>query len=490
MSVHFTLSLDVPAEPQFEDLVLSVALDVGQRARLEPERATRLAHAAAAAFGGIVREAMAESRAPIRLRAHSDAHALALSLIERGLPMEDAAFTRDPQWKRIADAADVAAWHSHGTGGSELRLSVEPPIEIATTQALPDKPLDPHDSHDSHEVPPAAVATVGYTMRPFLPEDAQGVVRCFYRTYGYHYTPVMFYSPQRLIAANAAGTLHSFVAQADDGEIVAHYAIRPNNRAIGEGCAAVVLPEHRGHDVVTQLRARAEQGAREVGLAAYYTEPVTAHPYTQRASEHFNAKICAISLGLCKAGMAPSHMKLSVSGQRQSLTFYAKMLAPPAPRVAYAPARHREILANRYAALGIACEFREGHAPQGRGSLQVTMERADGFGTIDVSTVGIASAAVAHQAITDLRAVSHASTIYARLPLDDPGTPALCDALERDGLFFGGIEPLVLDDGRDALLMQLLLAPLDTTQLSIASDEGKALLTYIESDRQRVNAAL
>jgi hypothetical protein len=481
MAVHFILSLDIPAELSFEGLVRTVAFDAGQRALLSPERATGLADAAAAGFVGIVEEAMAESRTPIRLHARASAGGLTVSLIERGLPLDDASFMRDPHWAQLCTAADAASWHCHGTGGSELRLSFEPPPQSAAqSEAPPDEPLDPRDSH---EAPPTSTTAVAYTMRPFEAADAEAVVRCFYRTYGYHYTPAMFYSPQRLVAANAAGAIHSFVAQAESGEIVAHYAIRPNNAAIGEGCAAVVLPEHRGHDVVTQLRARAERGARDIGLAAYYTEPVTTHPFTQQASEHFGAKICAISLGLCKAGFAPSHMKLSVSGQRQSLTFYAKMLQAPPARVAYVPQRHRAMVADRYAALGIACELHDGVAPTGAGSLHVTMERSDGFGSIDVTAVGGSTIAVARQAVADLRGVSHASAIYVRLPLDDPGTPALCEALERDGLFFGGIEPLVLADGRDALLLQLLLTPLDTSMLSIASQDGKALLAYINAQR-------
>jgi len=477
----FTLVLEVPPEAGYSSLVRTFTLEAAGLADVETARRATLAEAAALGCETIIAQAMAESRTPIKITAHADGSGLTLSLLERGLPLDDAASARDHRWSALLEAVDACGWRSHGTGGSELRMHVatKPPESGEATE-------DAIDPHDSHEEPARAPAPHAYTYRRFEPEDAAQVVRIFYRTYGYHYTPTLFYSPERLIAANANGTFHSFVAEADDGEIAAHYAIRPDNRATGEGCAAVVLPEHRGHDVITQARASAEGGARAIGLQGYYTEPVTTHPFTQKASEHFGATICAIVLGASPSGLRPSHMDVTVTNQRQSLTFYAKMLGGALARVAYVPKRHREIVADRYEKLGCTGELRDGAAPHGRGAFSVTYNRGKDTGTIRVSKVGAESATVVRQAAEDLRAVQHAKAIFAQLPLDDPGTPALAEALGRDGFFFGGIQPLVLEDGRDALLMQHLLVPLDTSKLSIASDDGKALLAYIDAERAAV----
>lgn len=482
MGLDFSVVLEVPPEPGFEGLVRAFVLDAGERAGIVAERREPLAQAAALGCETIVAEAMAESRSPIKITARGTADALTIALLERGLPLDDATAARDPRWAELLAVVDTCGWHAHGTGGSELRLTVAAaPRDSADAT---DEAIDPTDSHE--EAPTAAASPHTYTYRAFEPRDAAAVVRIFYRTYGYHYTPTLFYSPERLSAANASGAVHSFVAEADDGEIAAHYAIRPDNRATGEGCAAVVLPEHRGHDVITQARASAEAGARAIGLQGYYTEPVTTHPFTQKASEHFGATICAIVLGSSPSGLRPSHMNVTVTNQRQSLTFYAKMLDGAPPRVAHVPARHRSIVADRYAKLGCVVEMRDGSAPRGRGTFSVTYNRGKDTGSISVSKVGTDTVTLVRQAATDLRAVQHVKAIFVRLPLDDPGTPALAEALERDGFFFGGIQPLVLDDGRDALLMQHLLSPLDTSKLSIASDDGKALLAYIASERAAV----
>jgi len=482
MGLDFTVVLEVPPEAGFEELVRAFVLDAADRAGIAPERREPLARAAALGYEAIVADAMAESRAPIKVTARATADALTIALLERGLPLDDATAARDPRWAELFAVVDTCGWHAHGTGGSELRLTVAAEPHHSADAAS--EAIDPDDSHE--EAPTNAVSAHTYAYRPFEPRDAAAVARIFYRTYGYRYTPTLFYSPERLIAVNASGAFHSFVAEAENGEIAAHYAIRPDNHATGEGCAAVVLPEHRGHDVITQARASAEAGARAIGLQGYYTEPVTTHPFTQKASEHFGATICAIVLGASPSGLRPSHMDVSVTNQRQSLTFYAKMLDGAPPRVAYVPPRHREMVASRYEKLGCSVEMRDGSAPHGRGTFSVTYNRGKESGTIRVSKIGVETAMVVRQAAADLRAVQHAKAIFVQLPLDDPGTPSLAEALERDGFFFGGIQPLVLDDGRDALLMQHVLAPLDASKLSIASDDGKALLAYIESQRAAV----
>jgi GNAT superfamily N-acetyltransferase len=481
MAIDFTVVLEVPPEPGYEALVRALVLDAAGRAGIASDRHAPLAAAVALGCDAIVAEAMAESRSPIKVTARGTADSLSIALLERGLPLDDAAAARDPRWADLLEVVDSCGWHAHGTGGSELRLTV-----AASPRESSDATSEGIDPLDSHEEPPTTASERSYIYRAFEPRDAAAVTRIFYRTYGYRYTPTLFYSPERLIAANASGAIHSFVAEADDGEIAAHYAIRPDNAATGEGCAAVVLPEHRGHDVITRARASAEDGARAIGLQGYYTEPVTTHPFTQKASEHFGATICAIVLGASPSGLRPSHMNVTVTNQRQSLTFYAKMLGSSPARVAYVPSRHREMVAGRYAKLGIAAKMREGSAPHGRGAFSVTCDRGKDSGTIRVARIGAETAATVRQAASDLRSVQRAKAIFALLPLEDPGTPSLAEALEADGFFFGGIQPLVLDEGRDALLMQQLLTPLDTSELSIAGDDGKALLASIEAERERI----
>jgi len=222
-----------------------------------------------------------------------------------------------------------------------------------------------------------------------------------------------------------------------------------------------------------------EAEAQRLGLAAYFSEPVTDHARTQHASETFGAKATAITLGCAPQSFLAKHMELSTTSQRQSTMLYFKLLKPPEPRVLYAPATHAEMLKRIYENLGIGAEFREGKPATGDSIIRTAVNRADAVATIDVLKIGADSATALRQTVEDLRSLAHLGAIYLRLPLDDPGTPELCAASEATGLFFSGEGPWMLE-GKDALILQLPLTKIDLAGLTVVSDFGKELLAYIE----------
>ena len=151
-----------------------------------------------------------------------------------------------------------------------------------------------------------------------------------------------------------------------DGEVVGHYALaREADEPMADAAGAVVVPAHRGRNLFNRLRDRAETEAIELGLAGYYSEPVTDHPLTQRASESFGAKACGITLGEAPRGFIARHMELSTTTQRQSCMLYVKPLRPREPRTVYAPPRHRAMIAAIYEQLGLPVAMSEPRRPAG-----------------------------------------------------------------------------------------------------------------------------
>ncbi len=432
-----------------------------------------MADAARVGFGTIVEQAMAESREPIRIVAHCTFAQLTISLFERGLPVDDAFARRDPHWAELAENVDAAHWHAHGASGSELRLIVN--------RSHAHEPADaPPPSHDVPLAPPQE-----YTVRRFQPGDGPGVARAFYLTYGYHYDLSAVYTPAHLTKLNEAGHYISIVAIAGDGEVVGHYAlIREADEPIADAGGAIVLPAHRGRELLNRLRDEAEREAIRLGLVGYYSEPVTDHPRTQRASESFGAKACGITLGETPRNFLAKHMELSTTAQRQSFMLYVKPLRQRERTIVYVPQRHREIVARIYEQLNLAVEIRDGSAPVQRGSFRTTVVTADGIAQIAVDRVGPESAQLLRQATDDLRKLRHLGAIYLSLPLDDPATPALCDAMEKTGYFLSGVGPWMLE-GRDALRLQLPLTPIDLSSLTVVSEFGRTLLDYIAAERDR-----
>jgi len=133
-----------------------------------------------------------------------------------------------------------------------------------------------------------------------------------------------------------------------------------------------------------------------------------------------------------------------------------------------------------YANLGLPIDVHGGAPAAADGELRVEAVRGEGFASIDVLETGTASADHIAQAVSDLRSLGRMGAIYVNLPLEDPGTPALCGAIESLGFFFCGVIPWALG-GRDVLRMQLPLTSIDLEQVTIVGEFGAQLKAYIDS---------
>ncbi|MGA9943870.1 MAG: hypothetical protein WBE79_07615 [Candidatus Cybelea sp.] len=471
----FTTELKVPPDLAFTSLVEAFVSDAAGRSELDAGQERGIVAGARCGFAAIVGEAMAEARTPVHVVATCTPLHLTLSLIERGLPMDDALARRDSGWNELRANVDAAHWRGHGTAGSELRLVVNrthgvPPAGEPPIQPEEDVPLAPEQE---------------YTIRRFTPADAPGVARAFYLTYGYAYDLPAVYVPERLIELNESERYVSIVAVTLAGDIVGHYALaRDGDAPIADACGAIVLPAHRRRDLLNRLRDRAEREAIALGLAAYFSEPVTDHPRTQRASETFGAKACGLTLGEAPRSFVARHLELSTTTQRQSCMLYVKRLMPREPRTIHVPPHHREIVSRVYEQLGLPVTMGDGFAPHGRGLFHSSITRADGIASIEIEAIGSETAELVRQAVADLRTIHHLGAIYASLPLEDSGTPALCEAMESRGFFFSGVGPW-MSNGKDTLRLQMPLTAIDLSALVVVGEFGRALLEYVSSERKR-----
>lgn len=472
-NTEHAVDLHLPPEAEYAPLAATIAHDTALRAGLTGERAEEIGETASLAFKLIVSDAMAGDRESIHVRTAWNAEELRISFIERGLPLDEGVARRDPHWAQILDRIDSAQWKLHARG-SELLLTVKRPHGIAHSGELP----PPEDS-----VPLAPPQE--YTIRRFVPEDAAGVARAFFQTWGYHYIFPAVYVPERLIALNKSNAYISIVAVAEDGEIVGHFALDPfPGTPLVDGCAAIVNPAHRGRGLLERMRAFAEEQAVRLGFGAFYTEPVTTHPRTQEDCAKNGSSLCAIVLGGDPASFTPKQMQFTGVGQRQSFTIYVKPFKSREARTIYAPEQHREIIATIYENLGFPVNLSAGGAAAEAGEVHITASRSEGFATIDVAKIGMQTSAQIAQALSDMRSLGHVGAVYVNLPLEDPGTLQACDEIERLGFFFCGVVPWAMG-GQDALRLQQPLTPIDLTQVTIFGEFRAQLKSYIAPDAQR-----
>ncbi len=121
-------------------------------------------------------------------------------------------------------------------------------------------------------------------IRPMMPADAMGLVRCIYRCYGYSYKDAMLYEPRHIAAALRTGRMTSVVAVTPDGDVVGHCAlfVERDDDPVPEQGKLVVDPRFRSHHLGVKMAAVRRALAEERDLVGCWAEAVTNHPASQR----------------------------------------------------------------------------------------------------------------------------------------------------------------------------------------------------------------
>jgi hypothetical protein len=323
-----------------------------------------------------------------------------------------------------------------------------------------------------------------YTVRRVRAEDAKGVADCVRRVYGESYVvhPEL-YHPDQVVALNQAGRLVSVVALTSDDEIVGHYALeRPDlSSRVAESGEAMVLPEHQHHHLLEKMRVLLEAEAGRLGLIGIFGRTVTNHVFSQKMVERFGERPCGVNLGDVPRVFHNMPQALS---QRMSSVFYFKYLGTVDVVRVHVPPRHHDICRQIYEQFLVRLEHQTADGMAESGELAVSRHEVLQQAVIMVRRVGKETVGKVRSAHRDL-CRGPVEAIYVELPLSEPGTPAVCEALEEDGFFFSGIAPLYFPEG-DVLRLQFLNVDLDTSLLQIESPFARSLLTYVDQERQRV----
>jgi GNAT superfamily N-acetyltransferase len=320
-----------------------------------------------------------------------------------------------------------------------------------------------------------------------LAEEAVQVSQLMYRAYGNTYFNPDVYYPDRVAAQNAHGAILSFVARAADGTIAGHYALELNQEGpVAETGQAVVDPEHRGRGLLKMMQGAALEEARRRELIGWYGDAVAVHTLTQKSNVSSGGHLCAVDLGISPAG----EVFRGIGGQqsqRVTCLMYFHWLSPPKARTVHVPERHVAITETIYA--NLQCPIRLGAASPavGHGVLAVKMQAAAARGNIRAELLGADTFSEIRHAKRDLVERSGAQVVFVDLPLEDPATPALVEALETEGLAFAGIAPEFSSRG-DLLRLVYLVEPLQREPIKTLEPLGDQLVNYCLAEQARVRA--
>jgi hypothetical protein len=381
-----------------------------------------------------------------------------------------------------ADIADEVHWVAFGPEGKELQV----------VRWL-------HDTHITAQLPPESLTVFqdsvplapvqSYAIRRMSPDEAVQISQLVYRAYGGTYFNRDVYYPERVAAQNERGVVLSFVAQGQDARLVGHYALELNQEGpVGEGGQAVVDPAHRGRGLLLQMKDAAMQAARQLDLIGLYADAVTVHTMTQKSNVDHAAHLCCVDLGIAPRdeqfrGIAEQQP------QRVTCLLYFHWLQPPQPRTVHVPSRHSDIVQRIYDNLQCPVTLATGAAPTGHGTLSVEISAGARRASVRAEQLGKDSVASIRHTHRELIEHDHAEAVFVELPLQDPATPQVSQALEEHGFAFAGVAPHFSPRG-DLLRLVYLTEPLARAPILTYEDFAASLVDYVLAEQTRVRTLL
>jgi anti-sigma regulatory factor (Ser/Thr protein kinase)/GNAT superfamily N-acetyltransferase len=431
---------------------------------------------------GLIKLTISELAGKLEIRVRDFGLPQDVEVLEKRLHESDSAAT----WlhgSHAADAVDQMHWLAFGPQGKALQLIKWLHTEnIADTSSVKDL---------AHAPPDAPLAPEQqYTVRRMLPEEAVQVSQLMYRTYGTTYFNEDVYYPGRIATQNLHEVLLSVVAVGKGGRLAGHCALERNQEgSVAEIGQAAVDPAHRGRGLLDRMKEALEIEARALGLVGWYADAVAVHIFTQQSNAHHGGHVCGLDLAVSPKTEAFRKIA-SEQPQRVSCVLYFHWLGRPQPRTVFVPSRHQEIVAAIYQNLQCPFEFGEPASPTPEhGTLTVKVESRAALATIRAGQLGKDSARAIRHAGRELVERSRVEVVVVELPLAEPATAEVCEALEADGLAFTGIGPHFSPHG-DVLKLTYLVEPLAREPIKTFEPFADRLVNYALAEQERVRTNL
>jgi predicted N-acetyltransferase YhbS len=323
-------------------------------------------------------------------------------------------------------------------------------------------------------------------IRPMQPEDAGSVTGLMREVYGETCPRRSVYDPVLLRKRVMCGELRSAIAEGPGGTVVGYGSLSGyyGYPEIGLLGSLAVSPARRGRGIGGRLTRHLVSFGRQAGYVALTAGTFTSHPYARQAIEREGFTPTAILLGSQPQGISFPGI-VETSGQRESVVFYTRILAPGEYGYQYIPDRHRPVICAICRDLGVHISATEtGYYPVGGPSaIEYMFNQESGAGLIWIRKAGYDYHEVLAMAVRMLRSAG-AKVLRLHLNLNDPGSPSVVTAAEALGFVFAGILPA--KDGLVLLMQDLQGIAIDPEKLCIGENPaGRRLLAYIGSQIAR-----
>ncbi|HAA03905.1 MAG TPA: hypothetical protein DCZ69_18995 [Syntrophobacteraceae bacterium] len=333
-----------------------------------------------------------------------------------------------------------------------------------------------------HDVPVEPGQT--FVVDRFRTEDARGVAHLFYAEYGPSYPIETFYFPERIIAENENGNIHSVVARTPKGDIIGHGALfrsSPHFQNLYEIGQCIIRPDYR----VTFAAYNINKFAAETLTAithpdGIFGEAVTHITATQKFSALVGMKDVALEMDLMPSEAYEKSQ--SASGRVSCLILFKSFR--DRPQEIFIPSRYAEIMEYILRDVEITRTLTPsaGEFPDNAKSLMSSRF----FKYAGVGRFNIVSAGEDFEEIVDSleKEGQENETLVFQffLNMSEPWLGEAVEILRKRRYFFGGCVPRWFDT--DGMLMQKILSPPDFAAPRLYSAKARQLLDFLRSDWQ------
>ena len=328
-----------------------------------------------------------------------------------------------------------------------------------------------------------------YKVDAFHPADSLLLPDLFRKIYGDHYLAGEVYDPAHYIRTNESGESMSIIARGQDGMPVGHVALvtsAPHQgvREVGQG---VVDPACRGGGILNSMIDQAIVLAdHDPSVCGLYGASLTNHTFSQRSVWRAEFVDVGFEIGFVPARMM--QIEADAAGPVATCLQYLPLGDAPSQRT-FLPSAYRDLAVHLYDHLGLQRQFENGgDALDQNPPSRIEVLDLPRFDIVRVNVMRIGADLPALLASINREAEQNGRTmVQVFLELGSPTADAACEALRKQGFWFGGLLPRWMD--RDALLLQKSINGdpwFDGIQAF--TNDAKALLRFIHADADRQQA--
>ena len=323
-------------------------------------------------------------------------------------------------------------------------------------------------------------------IAPLELKDIPHLIDCVRRCYGNSYPNPIMYDAEKLKGAIAAKQIHSVVAKLGSDQIIGHCALTftdPKNTAPEAG-KMMVDPNFRGHHIAELIAKKRIDIAQSLGLAGFWTECVTNHPYSQHEMIAFDAKETGLFIGDIPPTLSMQGLENNTDTRMSLLAFYLSL--KDHPHTIYSPPQHFEHIEALVESLNMRRDIQTSSLKgTGETKIRTEVDALDQTANMNISHIGKDLIDIVTAELRRIEALDLA-TVYLDLPIEQEAAANAYAELEDLGFFWGSWIPNYTDH-KDIFRLQKIYQSVDVNKIICAREQGENVKKYVVSEWQRVS---